>query len=123
MAWATGLTATAVAKALGARCREAGGDVTVDGSDPAWKGAVRAVAGRGVNVVYDPVGGDRSEAALRRLAPGERLRVVGFVAGIPQVPLDRTLLLCRTTWCRSRAGEVVDALFGRSIHGTIVVTP
>ncbi len=56
-----------------------------------------AVAGltsrRGVDVVVDPVGGDRFTDSLRSLAPGGRLLVIGFTAGsIPEVKVNRLLL-------------------------------
>ncbi len=46
----------------------------------------------GVAVVYDSVGGDYSEAALRALAWGGRFLVIGFPAGIPRIPLNIPLL-------------------------------
>jgi NADPH2:quinone reductase len=50
-------------------------------------------AGRGVDVVYDPVGGPYSEPALRDMAWKGRFLVVGFAAGdIPKVPLNLALL-------------------------------
>ena len=50
-------------------------------------------AGHGVDVVVDPVGGDRFTDSLRSLAPGGRLLVVGFTAGsIPEVRVNRLLL-------------------------------
>jgi NADPH2:quinone reductase len=52
----------------------------------------RAVGGEGANVVYDAVGGDYAEAALRALAWEGRFLVVGFPAGIPKLPLNLTLL-------------------------------
>ena len=49
--------------------------------------------GRGVDVVYDPVGGPYTEPALRSIAWRGRLLVVGFAAGeIPKMPLNLTLL-------------------------------
>ena len=49
--------------------------------------------GRGVDVVYDPVGGALTEAALRSLAWKGRLLVIGFASGeIPRPPLNLTLL-------------------------------
>ena len=48
---------------------------------------------RGVDVVVDPVGGDRFTDSLRSLAPGGRLLVIGFTAGsIPEVKVNRLLL-------------------------------
>ena len=50
-------------------------------------------AGAGVDVVYDPVGGSLTEAAVRALAWQGRLLVVGFAAGpIPRLPLNLVLL-------------------------------
>jgi len=46
----------------------------------------------GANVIYDPVGGDYAEAALRAIAWEGRYLVVGFPAGIPKIPLNLTLL-------------------------------
>ncbi|RJE82148.1 NADPH:quinone oxidoreductase family protein [Paracoccus onubensis] len=48
--------------------------------------------GEGVDVVYDAVGGDYAEPALRALAWKGRFLVVGFPAGIPRIPLNLTLL-------------------------------
>ena len=48
--------------------------------------------GEGVNVVYDAVGGDYAEPAVRALAWKGRYLVVGFPAGIPKIPLNLTLL-------------------------------
>lgn len=100
----TGTTAIEIAKAMGARviaaastadkrerCKQAGADITVDSSGD-WRSEVKAVMGRGVNVVYDPVGGEFTEAALRLLAPGGRLLIVGFVTGIAKLPANLPLL-------------------------------
>src|SRR5262245_17278492 len=46
----------------------------------------------GADVIYDPVGGDYAEAALRSIAWEGRFLVVGFPAGIPKLPLNLTLL-------------------------------
>lgn len=101
----TGTTAIEIAHAMGARviacastaekrkrCQEAGADVTVDYTDPEWRKSVKGEAGGGVDVVYDPVGGELSEPALRLLAPGGRHLVVGFVTGIASIPLNLPLL-------------------------------
>ena len=55
---------------------------------------VRAItAGRGADVVYDPVGGDVFDASLRCLAKGGRIEVVGFAAGrVPQIPANLLLV-------------------------------
>jgi NADPH:quinone reductase len=59
-----------------------------------FKDAVKELTGgRGVDVVVDPVGGDRSTDSLRSLVPGGRLLVVGFTGGeIPTVKVNRLLL-------------------------------
>ncbi|MEX2280743.1 MAG: NADPH:quinone oxidoreductase family protein [Acidimicrobiia bacterium] len=63
--------------------------------------------GRGVDVVYDPVGGDVTEVAVRSTAWNGRLAVVGFAAGdIPTIPLNLTLL---------KGMSVVGVFWGRSI--------
>jgi NADPH2:quinone reductase len=59
-----------------------------------FKDAVKELTeGRGVDVVVDPVGGDRFTDSLRSLAPGGRLLVIGFTGGeIPTVKVNRLLL-------------------------------
>jgi NADPH2:quinone reductase len=52
----------------------------------------KACGENGADVIYDPVGGDYSEAALRAIAWEGRFLVVGFPAGIPRLPLNLTLL-------------------------------
>src|SRR3712207_6004287 len=51
-----------------------------------------AVGPNGADLIYDPVGGDYTEAALRAIAWEGRLLVIGFPAGIPKLPLNLTLL-------------------------------
>lgn len=102
----TGSTAIEVARALGARviacastedkrahCLDMGAEAAIDYTKPDWRQAAKAAAGgRGVNVIYDPIGGDFAEPALRTLAPHGRYLVVGFVAGIAKVPLNLPLI-------------------------------
>jgi len=59
-----------------------------------FKDAVKELTqGRGVDIVADPVGGDRFTDSLRSLAPGGRLLVIGFTGGeIPTVKVNRLLL-------------------------------
>jgi len=52
----------------------------------------RICPGGAADVVFDGVGGDFTEAALRALAPGGRLLIVGFPAGIPRIPTNLVLL-------------------------------
>ncbi len=61
-----------------------------------------AVGPKGADVIYDPVGGDYAEPALRAIAWEGRYLVVGFPAGIPKLPLNLTLLkscdVCGVFW-------------------------
>jgi len=52
----------------------------------------QATGGKGADVLYDPVGGDYAEPAVRAMAWEGRYLVIGFTAGIPSVPLNLTLL-------------------------------
>jgi NADPH2:quinone reductase len=109
-----GLAAIELGKAFGARvvaavssrekaeaAREAGADETIvyprgpfdkDGAKALAQQFKDAVGPDGADVVYDPVGGDYTEAALRSLGWEGRLLVIGFPAGIPKLPLNLTLL-------------------------------
>ena len=109
-----GLAAVELGKAYGARvvaavsseekaqvAREAGADVTLvyprgpfdkDGAKALAQQFKAAVGPDGADLVYDPVGGDYTEAAVRSLGWEGRLLVVGFPAGIPRLPLNLTLL-------------------------------
>ena len=79
-------------EAKGEVAKAAGADdvVLADG----FKDAVKELTnGRGVDIVVDPVGGDRFTDSLRSLAPGGRLLVIGFTDGeIPSVKANRLLL-------------------------------
>jgi NADPH2:quinone reductase len=79
-------------EAKGEVAKAAGADdvVLADG----FKDAVKELTGgRGVDIVVDPVGGDRFTDSLRSLAPGGRLLVIGFTNGeIPSVKVNRLLL-------------------------------
>jgi len=101
-----GSAAVELAKVLGARviaaasseakldaCRRLGADETIDYTAPDLKGRLKAVAGPGIDVVIDPVGGPYSEPALRAMAIGGRFVVVGFASKeIPRIPLNLILL-------------------------------
>ncbi|HEX8444950.1 MAG TPA: NADPH:quinone oxidoreductase family protein [Allosphingosinicella sp.] len=119
-----GLAAVELGKAFGARVigavsseekaeavRAAGADlVIVYPQGPFDKEASKALAvqfkeavgGQGADVIYDPVGGDYAEPALRSIAWEGRYLVVGFPAGIPKLPLNLTLLkscdVCGVFW-------------------------
>ncbi|MGL1604189.1 zinc-binding dehydrogenase, partial [Vibrio parahaemolyticus] len=80
-------------------CREAGADDTiVYGRAPFDKDQSKALAEQfkaavgpaGADVIYDPVGGDYAEPALRSIAWEGRYLVIGFPAGIPRLPLNLT---------------------------------
>jgi NADPH:quinone reductase-like Zn-dependent oxidoreductase len=71
-----------------------GADHTINYTEHELKSAVRELTdGRGVDVVFDPVGGDLSETAFRAIAWNGRYLVIGFAAGdIPAIPLNLPLL-------------------------------
>ena len=102
-----GIAAIQLGKMMGARviaaastekklqvCRENGADELINYADQDLRARVKELtAGKGVDVVYDPVGGPFSELALRDMAWNGRFLVVGFAAGdIPKVPLNLALL-------------------------------
>ena len=109
-----GLSAVELAKAYGARvvaavsteekaevARKAGADETViyprapfdkDASKALANAFKEAVGPNGADIVYDIVGGDYSEPALRSIAWEGRFLVIGFPAGIAKMPLNLTLL-------------------------------
>lgn len=119
-----GLAAVELGKAFGARVigavsseekaaavREAGADdVLIYGRAPFDKEQSKALADQfkaavgasGADVIYDAVGGDYAEPALRSIAWEGRYLVVGFPAGIPKLPLNLTLLkscdVCGVFW-------------------------
>jgi NADPH:quinone reductase len=91
-----------------AAAREAGADEVVR-SDGPWKDQAKELSGGGVDVVVDPVGGDRFTDSLRSLAEGGRVVVVGFTGGsIPEVRVNRLLL---------NNVEVVGAGWGAFVMG------
>ncbi len=75
-------------------CRRYGAAETIDYSTEDLRARVKELTdGRGVDVCYDPVGGDLSEKALRSMAWDGRFLVIGFAAGdIPKIPLNLPLL-------------------------------
>lgn len=100
-----GTAALQVAKGLGARAiavvssdekervARAAGAFEVVRSDGPWKDQAREISDGGVDVVLDPVGGDRFTDSLRALRENGRLVVVGFTGGsIPEVKVNRLLL-------------------------------
>lgn len=80
-----------------ARCIEAGADHTIDYSEVELKAAAREASGGGVDVVFDPVGHDLTEPALRAMGEFGRLCVIGFARGdIPTLPTNQVLLRNRS---------------------------
>jgi NADPH2:quinone reductase len=74
-------------------CAELGAAHGIDTSREDLKERAKALGRGSIDVVYDPVGGDLSEAALRGLGPGGRHLVIGFASGtIPRVPWNLALL-------------------------------
>jgi NADPH:quinone reductase len=102
-----GLAAVEIGSALGARviacassddklavCREHGADATINYATEDLRERIKALTqGRGVDVIYDAVGGPYTEPAFRSIAWRGRHLVVGFAAGdIPKLPLNLALL-------------------------------
>jgi NADPH2:quinone reductase len=83
-----GITAIHIAKAMGAKVIAAmDRDLQKKFSDQ-----IKEVTGGGVDMIYDLVGGDYAEPALRAIARHGKYLVIGFTAGIPKMPLNLTLL-------------------------------
>ena len=102
-----GTSAIQIAKAMGARviaaastdekcalCKTIGADETINYSTANLRDALKELTGgKGPDVIYDPVGGDLAEPALRSIAWRGRYLVVGFAAGpIPALPFNLALL-------------------------------
>ncbi len=102
-----GLAAVELGKLMGARviacastdeklalCKEHGADEIINYNNEDLKSRIKELTNKkGADVVYDPVGGHYSEAALRAMGREGRFLVVGFAAGdIPKIPLNLTLL-------------------------------
>lgn len=106
-----GLTAVECAKLLGAiviataggadKCqiaRDHGADHVIDYKTENIRDRVREIAAtlgqpKGVDVVYDPVGGDVFDQSLRCVAPGARMLLIGFASGtVPQIPANILLV-------------------------------
>jgi NADPH:quinone reductase len=101
-----GSAALALGKWMGARviataggpdkvraCRSAGANEAIDYRDGQWVDAVKQLAPDGVDVVYDPVGGETGAQSLRCIHYGARYLVIGFTGGaLTQLPANRLLL-------------------------------
>lgn len=116
-----GSTAVELGKAMGAKviaaassdeklalCKELGADEVINYSSEDLKARLKEITGgRGVDVVYDPVGGDFSEIAVRSMAWKGRFLVIGFANGpIPSIPLNLTLL---------KGCQIVGVFWGRFV--------
>ncbi|MEZ5572969.1 MAG: NADPH:quinone oxidoreductase family protein [Halioglobus sp.] len=77
-----------------ALCKKLGADELINYSEVSLKDAIKELTGgKGVDVVYDPVGGDYAEQAIRGMAWNGRYLVIGFASGpIPKIALNLTLL-------------------------------
>lgn len=102
-----GLAAVELGKLMGAKviaaassaeklalCREKGAELTINYETEDLKTRIKELTdGKGVDVVYDPVGGKFTESALRGMAWKGRYLIVGFANGdIPQIPMNLPLL-------------------------------
>ena len=102
-----GLAAVEIGKAMGARviaaassaekldiAKNAGADELINYTDTNLKDEIKRLTnGNGVDVIYDPVGGDLFDLAIRSIAWNGRLLVVGFASGrIPELPVNLALL-------------------------------
>ena len=102
----TGSAAVQIGKAMGARviaaassedklelARRCGADDCIDYSRTSLRDGLKAITGGGVDVVYDPVGGDLFDACTRLMNRHGRLLVVGFASGrIPSFPVNLALV-------------------------------
>jgi NADPH2:quinone reductase len=85
--------ATAGGAAKVQACLDAGADAAIDYRDADWVAEVKQLAPGGVDVVYDPVGGETGAQSLRCLTFGARYLVIGFAGGtLTALPANRLLL-------------------------------
>src|SRR5256712_5607582 len=101
-----GLTAVEIGKAMGARviaaastaeklavAQERGADEVVNyAAEKLTDRVLTLTDGEGADVCFDPVGGDLFDSALSSLGWGGRILLIGFVAGVPQIPANRLLV-------------------------------
>jgi NADPH2:quinone reductase len=127
-----GIAAIEIGKILGLRvlacasseeklavCREHGADETINyAAEDLREGIKRATGGKGVDIVYDAVGGPYAEAALRSSSWRARFLVIGFASGeIPKIALNLPLLMERSVigvywgeWTRRHPAEFAAAV-------------
>lgn len=100
-------------------CREHGADETINYATEDLRERIKALTGgKGVDIIYDPVGGAYSEAALRSSNWRARFLVIGFAGGdIPKIPLNLPLLMERSVvgvywgeWTRRSPAELAPAV-------------
>jgi NADPH2:quinone reductase len=106
-----------------------GAFATIDVLTEDVKARARELGGGGVDIVYDPVGGDLAEPCLRALNAGGEYMVVGFVGGIPRLPANFVLLLNRTVtgidwgaWVGRNQAEnqkMLVEVMGRIVDGSL----
>jgi NADPH:quinone reductase len=116
-----GLAAVELAKIMGAKviacassdeklaiCKSRGADVLVNYSKGDLREQFKALAPKGIDVVYDCVGGPHAEPAIRSMAWNGRFAVIGFAAGdIPRIPLNLLLL---------KSASLVGVFWGASMQ-------
>jgi NADPH2:quinone reductase len=139
-----GLAAVDIGRAIGLRVLAAasseekraaalaqGATAVIDTSTESVKDRARELAGGGVDLVYDPVGGELAEQGLRALGEDGQLLVIGFASGtIPRLPANQVLLRNRRVtgvdwgaWAgrnpaanRALLHEVLDAIVEGRLH-------
>ena len=116
-----GLAAVELAKIMGAKviacassddklavCKSRGADVLINYSKGDLREQFKALAPKGIDVVYDCVGGPYAEPAIRSMAWNGRFAVIGFAAGdIPKIPLNLLLL---------KSASLVGVFWGASMQ-------
>lgn len=117
-----GITAVELAKQMGATViaaasteeklaltRQMGADHTINYVTDNLRERIKEITkGKGVDVIYDPVGGEMAETALRSIAWNGRFLVIGFAAGdIPKIPLNLALL---------KGASIVGVFFGAFVE-------
>jgi NADPH2:quinone reductase len=137
-----GLAAVDIGRAMGARviaaasnatklaaAVAAGAEATIDTAMDSIKDRARDISGGGVDIVYDPVGGERTNQSLRALRYDGQLLVIGFASGeIPQLEANQVLLRNRRVigvdwgaWAMSAVEEgraLTDLVLSRIGDGT-----
>jgi NADPH:quinone reductase len=100
--------ATASTDAKRAACREEGADYAIDYRDGLRDRVLELTGGRGVDIVYDPIGAKVFDESLRCLAWGGRILVLGFLGGGPSTPRTNYLLIKGLEVIGVRLGGVTE---------------